>query len=223
VSLLMIPFVIGSLWSLGLALIWQLMCLGMKAGIVLFVVCSFVMTVFRFKHNFNWKGFAKGRGGYGTVDVEGEAGSKPNCTLLDVVLSVFFQTGLSVPTAVWETGIELLLRIKDKKAKLEKKKLMLKEFDSSMTDAFRSCLLGTAEPDANAQYQYGNAFLNKTYSTSYIDEPSEIEECEDLTDDGLYDEPLSRPRRRIRAPLVTPKGKGPTGKPKLTRGRKNKA
>jgi len=255
VSFLMIPFVLGSLFSLGLAAIWQLVCLGLKAGFVLFGVCSVIMAVFRFKYGFKWKDFMKGRRSrmtrFGAVDMEGgEAGSKLKCCMLDVVLSVFFQTGLSVPTAVWETGIEFLLRNKEKKIKLEKKKLKEIELASFGPQSVR-VRAGDREFISSAydQYQYGNTYLNKNLDLPFPspcfteNEPSEMEECEDLTDEiepnraefaeymtqlilPADTDPRKRTRRRSQTPPATvtsPKVKVRTVKPgKLTRARKNK-
>ncbi|CAL8126023.1 unnamed protein product [Orchesella dallaii] len=83
-SLLMTPFIFGSLWSVGWTLVWQLFWLGLQAGILLFFVGA-VFFLFTKAATVTYPKFARGR-----------------CSLGDVLLSLIFHCGLWVPVPVWE-------------------------------------------------------------------------------------------------------------------------
>jgi len=107
IGLMLMPFILTSLWTLGMAVIWQLVWLGFKAGMLLFFVASVFTTFLGVKSRLGWRKMMKGGllGGDGT-----EEEAKPKCTLLDTALSIFFHTGLRLPATVWDAGMELYLR-----------------------------------------------------------------------------------------------------------------
>jgi len=109
IGMLLTPFILGSLWSVGIAVIWQLLTLGFKAGMILFTVCSLYMTLLQCKSRMNWMKKTK----EGLLDDE----VKPKCTLMDAVLSVFFQTGLRLPAFVWDAGMEMFFGNKSEEKK----------------------------------------------------------------------------------------------------------
>ncbi|CAL8146033.1 unnamed protein product [Orchesella dallaii] len=85
VGLLMTPFLISSLWSLSLTLIWHLIWLGVEAGLLLFLV---------------------GMGYYFLMKMCGAAlnpkgNGRRRCSVGDVLLSILFQCGLRIPASIW--------------------------------------------------------------------------------------------------------------------------
>jgi len=84
-GLLMTPFVFGSLWSITLTLIWQLFWLGVKGGLLLFVVCAVYFGLVK-TASVTYPKFANG-----------------GCSLGDIFLSMIFHCGLRIPTPVWDT------------------------------------------------------------------------------------------------------------------------
>jgi len=98
IGMMMTPFILGSLWSLGFAVIWQLIAFGFKAGIFLFTVCFFYMAYLKCK-GVVFDQFGK--------PAKAREELQPKCTYLDLVLSVFLQTGLRLPPCVWDAMMEI--------------------------------------------------------------------------------------------------------------------
>lgn len=148
IGLLITPFILGSLWSLGITVMWQLISLGFKAGIMLFTVCSLYLSCLKFKSAFNLKkGMTSGEifEGFGKPTKEE---SRPKCTLMDLVLSVFYQTGLRLPSFVWDPLMELCLRraknVEDQKMRREMQLPQLMDADpQSLTQAVQFGLMSS--------------------------------------------------------------------------------
>lgn len=100
---IMVPFIIGGLWNLGISLLWQMFYLGVKFGIALAIVSYIYFAYLKYSSSFSWKHFL--RGNLGKREVKGTA----KCTYLDILLTIFFETGLGLPTFVWDNAMDLLL------------------------------------------------------------------------------------------------------------------
>jgi len=192
IGMMITPFILGSLWSLGVAVIWQLITLGFKAGIMLFTVCSIYMTGLKLKSKLNWRKAMTGEGkvfdGFGTPTKEE---FQPKCTYLDLVLSVFFQTGLRLPSCVWDPLMEIYLRSGEKKASIVNNMWRKK----GLMDARAQCIavgLDQALRNGFMSSPFVKAYLPNKMSGSRVDDSlvdsflTEIAEDElrfDLTDD----------------------------------------
>jgi len=142
IGVLITPFILGSLWSLGISVLWQLMSLGFKAGIMLFTVCSLYMSCLKFRSAFNLKKGIRGEifEGFGKPKEE----FRPKCTLMDLVLSVFYQTGLRLPSFVWDPLMELCVRKAKKSEDSQMTLPQLMEADShSFTQAVKFGLMAS--------------------------------------------------------------------------------
>lgn len=96
---MMTPFVFGSLWSIGISLMWELFWLGVRGGMFLSLACTLFLTFIKAS---SFKRFMSGHN-QGAQDKE-----KTKCSLMDAILSVIFQTGLRIPTFMWDPLVRFL-------------------------------------------------------------------------------------------------------------------